>query len=354
MRVRVVLGAEVLTSFGPALDDLHAAVGVPICARRPWLRAWADSYDDYQPWAVLIENKGCLEAAALLARKRRRGLLNVVGLGDGQSDYMRLPARTREASLVLAEGLVDALKCTSGPWRFRASSLPAGDPVADILAHEFPHSRVIADATCPALHFGPTRELSSYLGRSSRHDRNLSTNRIHRDGLQLTYQYVHEASEIARILPEVERLHRRRDASLGRGPLGERWWSFWRRVILEHAGRHEVEIITLRLNSSLSAYAVCFLDGMVCRFWDTRFDPTWAKYSPGMRVNETAVEWALSQESIEEFDWMRGQEPYKLRLSNTATTLEALFAWSSPAARVSSESQKQIYLWARRFRANRG
>jgi CelD/BcsL family acetyltransferase involved in cellulose biosynthesis len=174
---------------------------------------------------------------------------------------------------------------------------------------------------------------------------------MHRDGLDPRYEHMSEPTEIARILPEMEVLRRRRDASLGRAPLGKRWWSFWRSVIVEHAGRHEVEIAALRLNDQLAAYAVCFVDGPVCRSWDTRFDPAWAKYSPGMRVNEAAVEWALRQDSIHEYDWMRGQEPYKLRLSNNATSLAAVFAWSSTTARVLTESQKQIYMWARRVRA---
>ena len=351
MSVRVVIGADVLTSFGSELDDLHAAVGVPICARRPWLRTWAHSYDDYQPWAVLIENQGRLDAAALLARKRRRGVLDIVGLGDGQTDYIRLPARNSEASQALGQGLVDALKETPGPWRVRVSSLPAGDPVAEILAREMPHSRLSPDATCPALRFGTARTLSEYLGRSSRKDRNLAINRMHRAGLNPRYQHMSQSTEIARILPEMEVVLRRRDASLGRAPIGKRWWSFWRSVILEHARLREVEITTLHLNGQLAAYAVCFLDGPVCRAWSTRFDPIWARYGPGVRVNEATVEWALGQDSIDEFDWMRGQEEYKMHLSNKAVPLGTVFAWSSSAARALSESQKRLYLWARRVRA---
>ncbi|MGO9581625.1 MAG: GNAT family N-acetyltransferase [Acidimicrobiales bacterium] len=351
MSVRVVIGADVLTSFGPALDDLHAAVGVPICARTPWLRTWAECYDNYQPWAVLIENEGRLDAAALLARRRRRGVLDIVALGDGQTDYIRLPTRSFEASQALGQGLVAALKETPGPWRVRVSSLPVDDPVAEFLAREMSHSRMSPDATCPALGFGAKRTLTEHLGRSSRKARNLAINRMHRAGLDPCYQHLSESTEIAQILPEMELVHRRRDASLGHAPLDKRWWSFWRKVIAEHARRHEVEIATLHLNGKLAAYAVFFLDDRVCRAWNTRFDPVWARYSPGVRVNEAAVEWALRQDSIHEFDWMRGQEEYKMHLSNKKTSLAAILAWSSTASRALSESEERAYLWARRVRA---
>jgi len=121
VNIRVVTGADVLGALGLALDDLHAAVGVPICARRHWLRTWADCYDDYQPWAVLIEDHSRLDAAALLATKRRHGVLDIVRLGDGQTDYTRLPARDFKASQAFGRSLVEALKGDS--WLMETSSL---------------------------------------------------------------------------------------------------------------------------------------------------------------------------------------------------------------------------------------
>ena len=64
--VSVLRGPSVLADLGDELDDLLAATGAPIPARRPWLQAWVDAFTDHGPWAVVVRSPDRLEGVALL------------------------------------------------------------------------------------------------------------------------------------------------------------------------------------------------------------------------------------------------------------------------------------------------
>src|SRR5438552_17986643 len=81
--VSVLRGPSVLADLGDELDDLLAATGAPIPARRPWLQAWVDAFTDHGPWAVVVRSPDRLEGVALLATRVRRGVTEVVRLGNG-------------------------------------------------------------------------------------------------------------------------------------------------------------------------------------------------------------------------------------------------------------------------------
>src|SRR5262249_4273165 len=130
--------------------------------------------------------------------------------------------------------------------------------------------------------------------------------------------------------------------------------SFFRQVIELHAARGEVELTTLRLRSELAAYVVCFLDGGVYRMWNCRLAPAWARYGAGRVANNAAVEHALADPDAREFDWMRGDEPYKRSLSNHLEYAQDLRAWSTPALRTVTDSSRRIKLMMKSMVAEHG
>ena len=146
MRVQELRGHRVLDALGPALDDLHRVTNTPITARRPWLKVWAEFFPEYEPWAIVVESQNGLQAAALLGRRRRPGFVDVVGLGHGPSDHLRLPARNAESARVLATQLAAQLHAIRGPWRARLLALPELDPVG---------AEAVTRLRCATLSSGP-------------------------------------------------------------------------------------------------------------------------------------------------------------------------------------------------------
>src|SRR6185295_13818449 len=159
-------------------------------------------------------------------------------------------------------------------------------------------------------------------------------------------EHVRERAAVAALLPEVESVCIRRDVELRGESLFDRanTRAFFREVLLEHAAREELELTTLRLRGRLAAYVVCFLDRGAYRMWNCRLDPEWSHYGVGRVANNAALEHALADPAAHEFDWMRGDEPYKMSMSNHVERALDLLAWSTPALRAALDSTRRLKL----------
>jgi CelD/BcsL family acetyltransferase involved in cellulose biosynthesis len=332
MKVREVLGAGALEALGDRLDELHAATDVPITARRPWLEAWVRSYREYEPWAVVVEAPGGrLEAAALLARRGLGPMMEIVALGEGPSDYTRLPARSHAAAAALARSLVDRLSRLHRAWRLTVHFLPEGDAVASQLAALLSWARLVPGDEAPKLRFQADRRLKAHLSRSVLQRERTAWNRFQRVGLEPALVRLESPNDIRQVLDEMELVRRRRDARLGRRTLIDRrpGRSFWRNTLIQLAGLGAVQVFGLRVGGELAAYSVCFSDGESFRFWDGRVDPNWETFSAGFLVILASLRWALGDSRISEYDWMRGVEGYKLQMSTDVVPTQNLVAYSS-------------------------
>jgi CelD/BcsL family acetyltransferase involved in cellulose biosynthesis len=145
-------------------------------------------------------------------------------------------------------------------------------------------------------------------------------------------------------LPEVEQVQRARDQEQwGGSDLDDpRMAAFWWSVIADHARRGEVELTLLRLSGRLAAFVVAILDGDAYRFWAHRHDPSFGQFSPGALASQACVASALNDEAFVLFDWMRGEEAYKLRLCSEIVPAQHLVAWSSPGLRLVTESWRRL------------
>jgi CelD/BcsL family acetyltransferase involved in cellulose biosynthesis len=80
------------------------------------------------------------------------------------------------------------------------------------------------------------------------------------------------------------------------------------------------EIFTFEKGSDLVAALLAFRDGTYRRFYTTYYDRTWARYSPGIELLFEATRRSLEEQL--DFDFMTGEQAYKMRL---ATAVKPLF-----------------------------
>jgi CelD/BcsL family acetyltransferase involved in cellulose biosynthesis len=328
MQVRVLSGADVLDKLGDAVDELHSAVCAPVMARRPWLGAWIACYRDYLPVAVTVDADGELAAAALFAERNAR-IRQFVALGHGPSDIVALPARDQAAAETLATAIADHLGKLRRPWRLTVRHLPAQDRVATALAARLPRTTIAPGAVSPALRVGQSRTLRDYVSRNHHQQGRRLRNRMLRDGLDPVIAHLREPGDIMTALPELVAVCRERDIELGRRSAMDdpAAGQFFRRVVEVHAPRRSVALTTLRIDGTLAAYVLCFVDGTTFRMWNSRFHPRWSRYGAGHITHDAAVEHALAS-GCEVYDWGRGEEPYKFSLSNDRVRAADLYAWS--------------------------
>jgi len=325
-------GATLLDELGPDLGDLHLAAHTPVTARGPWLRAWVGAYAPAGQWAVAVREgrTGRLDAVALLYTRRREGSDEIVPLGRRQLDRGALPARTPAAADALGAALAARLSGWSRPWSLRVGQLPSGDRVAASVVGRLAGARTVPGLAIPKVDLGPVSGAGDLLGKSLRKQLRKARNRVADDGMDITVGFVGTHDEVGVLLDEVEHTHlaRERHAQRVSDLESSPGLRFWRRVILDHALRNEVEIATLRLGGELAAYVVSLLDGDVYRVFDGRLAPSWGRFSPGRLLETATLERALDDSRYRELDWMNGCAQEKLLTTNAADPTEHLVAAS--------------------------
>lgn len=322
-----------LVEAGAALDDLLLRTQAPVTFRRPWLQTWADCFHDARILGLFVTDGDRLRGAALLSTRPRLGWTDVVALGQGQSDQVRLPVDDPSIAPVLAAAVAEHLSRVRAPWRLVVQQLPRGDAVAAELTRLLPAAALVPGDSSPTIVFREGRDLTSYGSNHHRKAARALRRRLQRDGLQLQVEHLSSVDSISEVWPSLVATCRRRDRELGRSSQVDdsRGGPFFREVVLRHAARGELLVTTGSLNGSLAAYALCFRDGTAMRMWNTRFDPRFSAYGVGRLVRDEALKYALADPSIEEFDLMRGIEDYKLSTANEVVPAQHLVGWSSAA-----------------------
>lgn len=332
--VQHVAGPDALERLGARYDALTSASGCPVTARRTWLHTWVQCYSPgWQAWVPIVEERQRLVAAAPLAVRRRAGLLVVRGIGFGRTDDIRLPALDAEAAGLLAHAVADRLS-RERAFVLEVEQLPRDDDVVAALVAALPHAVVGAGDGMPTVRV-VERTPEAYLSRNSRKALAKIRNRLAGAGLTPEIAWTSDEDGIVALLPELAAVHRARDAALGRrgdhsDPRAAR---FYDEVVRRHAARGEVEVLTLRLDGDLAAYVLGFRDGTALRSWDNRLAPRWAEYSAGRLANTEALRRVVCTPELDELDWMRGEEPYKMQTATEVVRTVILRAWSSAAVR---------------------
>jgi CelD/BcsL family acetyltransferase involved in cellulose biosynthesis len=313
-------------------------------ARRTWLETWIACYPDHEPLAVHVRSQDVLLAVALLATRRRRGILEVVRMGDGATDYARLPARDRNAARSLGSALITELAKIRGPWSLFIGQLPPQDPVAQEVARNLRTAMVGPGDGSPTVRFERGRSLEDYIPPKVRANMRTRANRMLREGMTPVFFRTREAGDIVRILPEADGVRRARDTALGRRSRldDERYLRFRHTVLQTLAAEGHAELAGLRVAGELIAYQIGLLDGTVYRQWDSRFHPAWHQFGPGTLLNSEVLGSVLGDSRFMEFDFMRGVHAHKLEYATDIQPAEALVAWSSSLTRTIGSLERRL------------
>jgi CelD/BcsL family acetyltransferase involved in cellulose biosynthesis len=138
------------------------------------------------------------------------------------------------------------------------------------------------------------------------------------------------ADELDPALDDLMILHERRWA--GRGPLGRgafffpEFRAFHRDVSRRFLERGWLELLWLEVNGRPIAMQYNFDFHGTTHYYLSGFDPEWQQFSPGLVLMGRAMARAIDR-GRSEFDFLRGDEPYKARWANRlrrTTTVEVL------------------------------
>jgi hypothetical protein len=325
-------------------DQLAGRLGLPLTARPGYLGGFAAAYPEDRPWVVAVTRAdGEWQAGALLARRRRHGLTRVTGLGHPVCDHGRLPADPADpaAADLLAEAIAAGLAATAGPWTLRLEQLPAGDPVARLLADRLRHAEVVPGVGLPRIRLSAGRDPRAYLRKKFRQQVAAAHRRFAAAGVQPRTVYLHTPAEIEPLLADLLAIRRARDrAALYRPELADdRRADWWRATMLRFADLGQLELAVLDVGAGPpAAYLAALLDGASYRCWDGRLNPAWQHQWPGTALFGDVLPRVIADERWDEVDYLRGETPFKLHTATDVVQTCHLLAWSARPVRLAVEA----------------
>ena len=169
------------------------------------------------------------------------------------------------------------------------------------------------------------------LGKNIRSDVRRRSNHLAKMG---TAQFVrlHEVDDIAETLRIIKSIHVKCRQAQG----GISWYTNERRfrfasLILKRFGdRKWLDIVFLKLNGKVIAYYLGFLYNHTVYFWNTGFDPEFSIVSPGKLLLHYWIKDSFAA-GCREFDFMVGEEPYKLQWTSPTRPNHELFVFKHTA-----------------------
>jgi CelD/BcsL family acetyltransferase involved in cellulose biosynthesis len=277
-----------------------------------WLIPWCRPFGVREPWLLRIERAGRLVGVAPLVIYQRNGERVLTLLGAGVSDDQDVLVEPEHGELAMA-----------AIWRYLAQHRGAWDVFelenlrdCSRLLHSIPvgweGGELRRTAVRPVLEFGADvtclEDLhSDDLVKDSRY----RTRRAEREQLPVSYEQVNP-DNFDRLFSDLARLHRARWSSRGQsgmleGDLEEFHREAARRLLDDDLLRLHLLALGGRPAAAFYGYhaagrTVFYLGG---------FDPELSRFSPGKLVVAHAIDYAITRDGAQYFDFLRGAEAYK-------------------------------------------
>jgi CelD/BcsL family acetyltransferase involved in cellulose biosynthesis len=305
-----------LQRLRPGWERLVALCGHASPFQTPqWLLPWSARFAPGQVWALAARRGERLVGLLPLRIVEAAGVRTASFLGQGVSDYGGvLVASGRDGEGVTEALLAHLRDRRSGRWDLcDLDQLPPGDPLHAArlprgLDEESRDQEVCPSVALPASAAALGASLPHRLG--PRIERSLR--RLHRE-TQARFERANEG-DLEEFLDAFFRLHAAEWHQRGTtGVLAdETLQSFHREVAAGMLAAGRLRLYGLRIDGQVRAVLYGFVQGRRFFSYLGGFDPRLAVLSPGTLMIWQAMTAAIA-ESLEEFDFLRGGEPYKYR-----------------------------------------
>lgn len=322
--IRVLVGQPALDALDERWDAVATASGAPVFRRGSFLRATARVEATDNVVVTLAEHgrRLVVGSAWVLDGACLRWL------GEGPGDYL---------GPVIAGG-TDAGTATAAIAASVRAVLAATDARAVRMAH-VPDATGMASALTrvPGLHVttlrrtvAPTMDMSEADQAVRKKSLKRHDNRLQREG-DVRFDGWRSPDDVAARIDDLIALHRRRwDATPTPSEFGDaRVRARFVEMALALAGDGVVRLHELRVDGTLVAAHLGFVDGARFVWYKPAFDPAWARWSPGEVLLRRLI-MAAADEDVDEFDFTVGDEAFKLRFATRMRGVTDLHATFSP------------------------
>ena len=313
--LEVVTSESAFAELGPAWDDLVQAMPRPSpFLLHAWLVQWYRHYGQGSELAVHAAFRdGTLVAALPLVRTPWRGLHVSRFLGGQQSSLADLLLEPNEPEAT-GEGLIAHAR--SAHDFAELFGLGAGSRIARIAGGDQLHLFPRAD--------GPVLDLTDdwealYEAKVSAKRRSSYRRRLRQLEAQgkVGFGPTRTSSEVEAVLPDAFRLHRLRWAGLpdGSGFATASGVEFHRAALATLADQGFIRLTTMTFEGRVIAFALAFALAGRLYGYRTAFDPSFARYSPGL-LTVHALLASACREGLQRVEFLGAADTFKLELAD--------------------------------------
>lgn len=278
-----------------------------------WQSSWWQHCGVGRLWILTAREGGALVGLAPLYRAPYYGLplRRVAFLGTGASDYLDFLALPGQAD-ACRDAFLAHLAAHRGRWDLvDLQQLPPGAPLAQAGSPKGLRARLLVQEVCPYVPLpGGAEAFAASLGKKLRSNIGYYRRLLARE-FKVSWETVGNG-ELHEAMEELFSLHQRRWR--GRGLPGafarsrvRRFHQAAARACLE---RGWLRLHRLRLDGRTRAALYCFQYHNRGYYYLGGFEPSFSRYSLGTVLTAHAIEDAIAG-GAREFDFLRGDEPYK-------------------------------------------
>jgi CelD/BcsL family acetyltransferase involved in cellulose biosynthesis len=336
LRVETITHSERLAALAPHWSDLWERCPEATPFQAPeWLLPWWEHLGRGRLCTLAVWRADRLVGLAPLFVERyfHLPLRRLALLGTGNTDYLDVLLDPTESAVALP-ALQSAIQAAPVRWDF--CDLQQLRAETALLASGVPPSLrgvVREQEVCPVLTLPAVEDpLAVALPTKLRSNLRYYQRRLKREGGTFTLAAPNAVEDA---LDALFQLHgaRWRKRKLPGVFTSSRVRRFHHEVARRFAGRGWLQLHTLTLSGQVRAVLYCFLCRDRAYYYAGGFDPALARLSPGTVLTGRAVQ-SAADEGAREFDFLRGDEPYKYTWAAVNRTNYRCLYWRDRCAGV--------------------
>ena len=308
-----------------------------------WVMEWWKQYGDGAELRVLLLMDGTtLIGIAPLAIWRwplAAGPVRVLRfVGHGTSDHLDICVHPdhRPAGLsLLCDHIRDKLRWHLADLLDIPEDSPNLEPMRAALGRGAQTTLLLRGIVCPYLRL-ESRPWDAFYpaqrSKSSRKDLERRQRRLAELG-KLVFRRYEDPSEVPEAFPRLFALYAKRwdEQFLSVSFAGPREQRFYPAMAAAFAEQGRLDLVTLELDQQVLAFSLGAVHNQCFTWLITAHDPEYSKYFPGELMITHLLESVFERGDIEEFDFTRGEEPYKYKWANAERhNMRLLVARPSP------------------------
>jgi len=323
-------------------DILSQAADANVQHTHEWLSSWWEVFGDNERLSLItVTDGGKIIGIAPLTITKVIGkagfeLRKLTFVGDGLTDYHDLliaNERREEVLRVLLEFIVNGKE----DWdaiHFRnvrgdSPNLPILRKILGDTSFTFVE-RINTQSPYISIDCSWT-DYYGALGKNIRSDVRRRLNYLAKMG-KAEFIRLHEVDDVTDTLGIIKSIHvkcRRANGEIS-WYTNEKRFRFASLILKRFSDRKWLDIVFLKLNDRVIAYYLGFIYDNIVYFWNTGFDPEFSQVSPGKLLLHYWIKDSFA-EGYREFDFMVGEEPYKLQWTSPMRPNYELFVFKNTA-----------------------